>query len=45
LIADDTLDDLLNISAANMPLRDFNPNEAINFWWAVRSDVQIRVLK
>jgi len=30
----DTLDDLLSISAANMPLSDFNPNEAIDLWWA-----------
>jgi len=34
LLANDTLDDLLSISAANMPLRDFNSNEAIDLWWS-----------
>ena len=34
LLANDTLDDLLSISAANVPLCDFNPNEAIDLWWA-----------
>ena len=33
LLDNDTLDDLLSISASNIPLCDFNPNEAIDLWW------------
>ena len=33
LIANDTLDDLLMVSTMNSPLKDFNPNKAIDLWW------------
>ena len=33
LLSNDTLDDLLTISAASIPLSDFNPNEPIDLWW------------
>jgi len=32
-LTNDTLDDLLSISSANLPLSEFDPNEAINLWW------------
>ena len=33
LLCNDTLDDLLTISTANIALNDFNPNEPIDLWW------------
>ena len=33
LLTNDTLDDLLSISSANLPLSEFDPNEAIDLWW------------
>ena len=33
LLSNDTLDDLLTISAASIPLSNFNPNEPIDHWW------------
>jgi len=32
-LADDTLDDLLMVSTMNSPLKDFNPDKAIDLWW------------
>ena len=33
LLCNDTLDDLLTISTANIALSDFSPNEPIDLWW------------
>ena len=32
-LADDTLDELLMVSTMNSPLKDFNPDKAIDLWW------------
>ena len=32
-LTNDTLDDLLMVSTMCSPLKDFNPNKAVDLWW------------
>ena len=36
LLSNEALDDLLTITSAQMPLKEFSPDEAIDLWWSDR---------
>ena len=36
LLSNEALDDLLTITSARMPLKEFSPDEAIDLWWSDR---------